>query len=466
MELLSVELIDTIATYLGTQDKGRLGRLNRRYYQVTRRRLFQTVTITSPRQYQNFIQYLPIFEEKQYVGYVRKLDLSSYSVRGSGWTEQQAKQIVVATELAHLITVCHYLQQLVIGDELMHVFVEPGVMRAIFTTDHPFLQVIDFTGFCDQKITQVMADLFQQQEKEKEKKEKGQELTLMIKKDDDEEEEDMKVHQWKMPPKLTQLSFHHCMALSPKLFFQPFFERLAMNGNTITRLDLAYTPITNQIFTYINSSTLTHLNLQGCRGIYCCYQDNNDMMAFLSECIHLVELNLNLQFNGIPMGNQFCHGCLKRFLMQDVKKMKNLRVLDLGGQANLTDDILLNMYDGLTRQLQYFSVGYNRCISMEMILILLTRMKQLEYLNVTRCNNISITKLLLYLNHHHHNIQVIEIDNHHHHKNINDWYFIQHGRRGYYARKGIDPRFKYSQKLLLLDEQPQSPMMKYWSFSY
>ncbi|ORZ11188.1 hypothetical protein BCR42DRAFT_421730 [Absidia repens] len=505
MQSLTTELIDRITSFCHTtQEKARLGRVNRRYYYASRRRLFNKVTITSPQQYKSFINHLELFQQTDVLRFVRTLDLSSYTVRGSGWTEHQAKTTVVAADLARWISLCRFLQQLVIGDELMYVFVEPDVMRAIFTTDHPFLQVIDFTGFCDQKVTQAMADLFQQQQQQTCNKKidndnngVGLESPLLVSTTLGQQQysvsdladatdglDRMDVHEWKMPPRLTQLSFHLCMALSPSLFFAPFFERLASNGNTITRLDLAYTPITNQVFTHVQPSSLTHLNLQGCRGIHCCSGNETNMARFLRQCTNLVELNLNMHFNGVAMGNQFCGSCLAGFLRRDVGNMHQLSVLDLGGQAHLTDDLLNSIPTSTLSKLHYFSVAYSQAVTLDGSMTgLLDKMHQLEYLNVTRTSiNASPRLLSLLLSHCSSNsntgqLQVVEVDGT---KSVspnqpqqqqspsgkNEWCFSQQGRRGYYARPGVDPRFKYSQKLLLLDEQPQSPMMKYWSFSH
>ncbi|CAO3588981.1 unnamed protein product [Absidia cylindrospora] len=223
MQSLTTELIDRITSFCHTtQDKARLGRVNRHYYYASRRRLFNKVTITSPQQYKSFINHLELFQQTDVLRFVRTLDLSSYTVRGSGWTEHQAKSTVVAGDLARWISLCRFLQQLVIGDELMYVFVEPDVMRVIFTTDHPFLQVIDFTGFCDQKVTQAMADLFQQQQQNCNKKIDHDNngvglvspllLPTTLTEGDSVDAADgldrMDVHEWKMPPRLTQLSFH------------------------------------------------------------------------------------------------------------------------------------------------------------------------------------------------------------------------------------------------------------------
>lgn len=45
------------------------------------------------------------------------------------------------------------------------------------------------------------------------------------------------------------------------------------------------------------------------------------------------------------------------------------------------------------------------------------------------------------------------------------WSLVHHGRRSYYSRDNVDPRFFYSNKLPLRDEFPCSPMTKYWSYS-
>ncbi|CAO3588982.1 unnamed protein product [Absidia cylindrospora] len=197
------------------------------------------------------------------------------------------------------------------------------------------------------------------------------------------------------------------------------------------------------------------------------------MARFLRQCTNLVELNL-------AMGNQFCGSCLAGFLRRDVGNMHQLSVLDLGGQAHLTDDLLNSIPTSTLSRLHYFSVAYSQAVTLDGSMTgLLNEMHQLEYLNVTRTSiNASPRFLALLLSHcssssNTDQLQVVEVDgtkavpsNQPSPNGKNQWCFSQQGRRGYYARPGVDPRFKYSQKLLLLDEQPQSPMMKYWSFSH
>ncbi|KAI9299803.1 hypothetical protein BJ944DRAFT_273877 [Cunninghamella echinulata] len=422
------------------------------------------------------------YQEKGYLNYIKKIDMSSYTTRGSGWTSHQSKEMIKAQDIAYWIKHCRYLEQLMIGDELMNVFVEPELIQSIFNYDpHPYLKVIDFTGFCDQTINEKLATIMFNEEnkedvriEEESKKEQG-----------DAEEEvkdvlDVHLQQWmNIPPQLSQLSFHMCMALSPSLFFLPFFKRLALNGNTITRLDLAYTPITNQVFDYLDPSQLTHLNLQGCKYISCCNSStsSSNLISFLLKATNLIELNLNMHFNGTPNDQQFCESCLSSLLSKQHTSTlaSSLKVLDLGGHGHLKDHHLQSISPLLLQQLLYFSIAYNSHITYPTLISILPKMKQLQYINVTKTKSIQPMFYPIF-NHPQlpNNLQVMEVDNPKNtlspkinsHQKKEVWNLHQYGRRCYYAKNNTDPRFKYSQKLLMMDEQPQSPMMKYWSFSY
>ncbi|CAO3620129.1 unnamed protein product [Cunninghamella blakesleeana] len=488
MDTLSLELIERITSHCSSnQDRARLGRVNKQFYHGTRRKIFHTVTITNPNQYKRFIQFIETFEKQGYLKYTKKIDLSSYNIRGSGWTSDQAKGLVQASMLAHWIKKSGYLEQLMIGDELMHVFVEPELIQSIFNYDpHPYLKVIDFTGFCDQGINEKLANamfsssspsfIMNDREGEDEKKDDNQVISTT------NENLDIHLQPWmKIPPKLSQLSFHMCMALSPTLFFLPFFERLSLNGNCITRLDLAYTQITNQVFDYLDPLQLTHLNLQGCKYISCCSSSSSRLIDFLLKATNLIELNLNMHFNGTPSGQQFCESCLSSLLSNCKQHCPSLKILDLGGQANLKDHHLLNNIT-LLQQLSYFSIAYAPHITYQpFISTLLPKFKSLEYLNISKSKHIQpmIYPLLNQLDQPSLSsylpcLKVIELDNPKNYlhskiqsiKQVDYWQLHQYGRRSYYAKNNTDPRFKYSQKLLMMDDQPQSPMMKYWSFSY
>ncbi|KAL0573711.1 hypothetical protein ABG067_009189, partial [Albugo candida] len=77
-----------------------------------------------------------------------RLDLSSYTTKGSRYSVEKAKSIVLANELANLILKCKNLKELFVGEELMHAFVSPRVIRSIFNIKNN-LTTLDFTGFCD-----------------------------------------------------------------------------------------------------------------------------------------------------------------------------------------------------------------------------------------------------------------------------------------------------------------------------
>ncbi|ORX56255.1 hypothetical protein DM01DRAFT_1334744 [Hesseltinella vesiculosa] len=427
--------------------------------------------MTNPRQCVSFLTHLPLFEQRGYMDYVRQLDLSSYTVHGSGWSEASAKDKITAAVLARWILACRRLQQLVVGDELMYTFLDPVMMQAVFTAHHRFLQVIDLAGFCDQRVTQAMADLLENKDKKDENGDNDLAAFMPTSPSLQHHRPLGIVGHPQMPGQLTQLSFHKCMALSPTRFFQPLFEQL--QHHHLTRLDLAYTPVTNHVLSSLHPEKLTHLNLQACRSLYCHRQEDPPLGlgSFLSRCVNLVELNLNIQFNGSPMRTQFCRHCLTHWILHDLPKMQQLRVLDLGGQGHIDDDLLAAMPLSILRQLRYLSLA---CVhlSYPALQSALGHMKQLEYLNVTRVRSLqgSLPALLMHCATKLPRLVVIEGADHRKAIAIppslaNHWFYHENGRRGYYARANVDPRFKYSQKLLLLDQQPQSPMLRYWCFS-
>ncbi|KAI7870507.1 uncharacterized protein EV154DRAFT_431701 [Mucor mucedo] len=373
--------------------------------------------INNPRQYLSF----KAIENKELKRLVRRLDFSSYTTRGSRWSEEKAKSIILGQELALLIGGCNQLKELFVGEEMMHAFVSHQVIRSIFNQDNK-LSTIDFTGFCDRNFTTVMADFFKP-------------VTL-----------------------LQNISFYMCMALSQEHFFIPFFEKLAKNGNRLSRLDLGYTQITSDVFTYLKGqeSSLTHLNLQGCHSLTCC----SPLIDFIKGCSNLVQLNINMEFNGIG-GSRFCHECIFTILNATNHRIESL---DMGGHVNFDDSMLISEFPNLTQ----LSLTYCKNISIEKLVSLNT--PKLYYLNLSRTpltmDIDQLPRVLEQLAH----LKVIEISPFTPKKYppvINKkWKLSTHGRRTFYSQGNINPMYAYSKKLLLLDNQVLSPMVKYWCYSY
>lgn len=468
MRHLSLELVELIAEHCGsTGDIARLSCVNKTCHAAATRVLYRTVAIRGPRQYASFMGHLERFRSLGYLAHVRRLDLSSYTVRGSGWTEAKAKAILDPNVLAKLLIHCVHLTELMVGEEMMQAFVAPVVVRAMFT-GHLRLQVLDFSGFCDRKFTDAMANVFNQKA----------DTTVVSTTEKPPPpppptKEPLDVLLWHasrtaaatvpsqlpetiiMPPRLSRISFHMCMALTESAFFIPFFQRLT----SVTRIDLAHTKISNKLFDYINPDLLTHLNLQGCHGLSCCSR----FVDFVTRCHRLQELNLNMDLNGMA-GTNFCHACLVRIVSS---LPRHLRVLNLGGHAQL-DHRILELVP--TTSLRYLSISCNPLITVDQLIPLLKRWPNLLYLCLTR-TSISyhfqnLAKLLSSLPSK--ELSVIEVNNaglYYPTRYPQDWRLVHHGRRSYYSRDPVDPRFCYSNKLLLQDEIPTSPMTKYWCYS-
>ncbi|KAI9497234.1 hypothetical protein BDB00DRAFT_805612 [Zychaea mexicana] len=468
MRHLSIELLELIAENCqSSKDISQLSRVNQQHHAAAIRSLFHTVAIKTPQQYAAFLGHRDLFRKRGWLKHVRCLDLSSYSARGSGWTEAKAKAIVEPHSLAQLLIDCVNLTQLYVGEEMMQAFVEPIVIRAIFN-GHPRLEVLDFTGFCDRKFTDAMAHVFSGDGSNKKNKKDGDELLLAMDEDEDLLElESQLPENTVMPPRLNRISFYMCMALSQSSFFIPFFGQLAKNE--LTRLDLANTKITSELFNHLDPTSLTHLNLQGCHGISCC----SAFLPFLSQAKDLIELNLNMSFNGIG-GSNFCSECLAHLVSMD---MPRLRTLNLGGHGNMDDHVLSNFCEANARRLEYFSLASTKQVTVDALLKLLGRMPQLKYLNLAHTWFALDLKYLVCVLQSTHtdkrhpgiyaDLKVIEVSpgNSRYPQQIQEWKLVHHGRRSYYSRGQVDPRFYYSNKLLLLDQIPSSPMTKYWSYS-
>ncbi|KAI9487103.1 MAG: hypothetical protein EXX96DRAFT_551812 [Benjaminiella poitrasii] len=466
MNHLSLELIELIAGYcLCPKDKASLCQVNHLFYTAIIRLLYKHIMITSPRQYLCFKESM---RNDILSKFVRRLDLSSYTARGSRWTEEKAKQIIVADELSVLIANCHHLRELYIGEEMMHVFASPKVIQTIFNQQNN-LSTIDLTGFCDRSCTSAMADFFKPKMQAKLER-------LDIEEDLGNVEQVMEeviCDNWLVPKRLEDISFYMCMALSQDHFFIPFFEKLSVVGNQLKKLDLAYTQVTSNLFLHLAKVTrLTHLNLQGCHSLSCC----SPLIPFLlNNCRDLQELNMNMDFNGIG-GSRFCRECVLKIVKFALFTVQSL---DMGGHTHLDCSVLNEILataaqkDIYFTQLRYFSIAYCPNIGLDTLKQFLVRTPNLFYLNLARTPfTIDVNYLpfvLRAIKDTSQSIKVIEISPFSSRKypiQIEKWKLVNHGRRSYYALEDIDPKFVYSKKIILSNNQQLSPMNKYWCYSY
>ena len=461
MKYFSLELIELVAEYCSSsKDKSSLSLVNHHFYSAVTRLLYKHVMIKSPRQYIAF----KTNKNDQLKRFVCRLDFSSYTTRGSRYSVEKAKSIVMANELANMILECHYLKELFVGEELMHAFVSARVIRSIFCHQN-HLRTLDFTGFCDRSFTTVMADMFKPNVPTKLQARKSTTVVSTV-----QEEQDFLLENWSIPSKLQHVSFYMCMALSQEHFFIPFFDKMASSGNRLTKLDLAYTQITSDIFAHMapeNYQHLTHLNLQACHSLSCC----SPLIPFLEQCTELIELNLNIDFNGIG-GSRFCQGCIYK-IMTMAGQMKSLTLLDMGGHTHLDDTLLMALQLDDTskfRRLEKLGLTYCKEITLDVLQKhFLIHLPNLYYLNLART---PLTTDLNYLprviNQLSNHLEILEISPFTPKKypqHIKDWTLTVQGRRSFYS-KTKNPCFVYSKKLILVENQVLSPMNKYFCYSY
>lgn len=442
MNDFSLELIELIAEQLtSVKDISNLSVVNQHFYSATTRLLYKNVMINNPRQYIAFKG----IENRELKRFVSRLDFSSYTTRGSRWTEEKAKSIILGHELAKLIGECDQLKELFVGEEMMHALVSPKVIQSIFNEKNK-LKTIDFTGFCDRNFTTVMTDFFKS-----DKVSKSLMTTTTTEGCD-----------WSIPNRLENISFYMCMALSQEHFFIPFFDKLYMNGNNqLKRLDLAYTQITSELFRHIkDQKNITHLNLQGCHSIKCC----SPLIEFIKNSKNLIQLNLNMEFNGIG-GSRFCHECIE-IILKSVQA--NIKSLDMGGHVNFDDSTTVTHFPNLT----HLSITYCKNMSLEKLISFNT--PNLFYLNLSRTPLTMdlnyLPRVLNQLSSRFNQLNVIEISPFTPKKYPTSiqstWNLSLHGRRSFYAKHQVNPNLVYSKKLLMLDNQLLSPMVSYWCYSY
>jgi hypothetical protein len=368
-----------------------------------------------------------------YLQSVQRLDFSSYSTHGSRLSEKSAKAMVIPDQLAQLIKACQQLRELYVGEEMMHAFVSPQVIEAVFChANH--LATLDFTGFCDQKFANTLAHLIDSH--------------MVI----------SKRH-------LENISFYMCMALLSDGFFVPFFQRLLASGNTIKQLDLAHTQVTNPVFMNIDPTHLTHLSLQASPYLSCC----SPLIQFLQDCTNLVHLNLNVDYSG-SRESRFCQSCLVSILRH---LNSSLVTLDLGGHAQLDDTVFQAVDYQLPSGLKYLSFAYCRQLTLTSLVKLVQSTPRLYYLNIA-CSPLlqldALPRVFNRLGSALEHLRVIEISpivlKRYPTTVGSEWTMATQGRRTYYGRYKHDPRFVYSKKLLMGQDQPLSAMNKYWCYSY
>lgn len=439
--LLSAELIELVAQSCDSiQDRARLATINRKWHAACIRSLFQKVVIHSPRQCAAFFRHLDEFCKRGWLSYVHQLDLSSFTARGSGWTEAQANELICPKRMGKLLGGCTRVRELYVGEQVMSAFIDQDVLRIVFF-QCPRLQVLDFCGCCDAKLAGAMTQVIQEEPK-------------------------------RMIDSLFSVSFYMCMALKQSSFFIPFFKKTTR----LVRLDLSHSRITSDLFTHIDPASLTHLSLQGCHGITCC---NTPLIPFLHRATALVELNLTMAFNGMPT-SQFCSFCLVRILQVIGANMPFLHTLHLGGHIHLDDGILSHLQSSTLYRLERLSLSSSPSITLYGLLThVIDRAPKLYYLNIADTPlALDFTKYLMVLLERCNNIQVLEVGNvtgnyarsgGHPKEWQSIWSLITHGRRTYYSRSQDttkDPRFVCSNKLPMTDSTPDSPMLKYWCYSF
>ncbi|KAI7882284.1 hypothetical protein K492DRAFT_193717 [Lichtheimia hyalospora FSU 10163] len=447
--LLSTELIELVAQSCDSiQDKARLATINRSWYAACIRSLFQTVVIHSPRQCAAFFRYLDEFLKRGWLSYVHRLDLSSFTARGSGWTEAQANALICPKRMRKLLGGCTRMRELYVGEQVMPAFIDPDVLRVIFFQCSR-LQVLDFCGCCDAKFASAMARVVKEEPKRR-------------------------------IDSLDSVSFYMCKSLLQSTFFIPFFKKTIR----LVRLDLSHSRITSELFTHIDPTALTHLSLQGCHGISCC---NTPLIPFLHRATALVELNLTMAFNGMPT-SRCCTFCLVHIVQAIDTNMPSLHTLHLGGHIHLDDGVLSNFQSSTLNRLERLSLASSPSITLYGLLAhVIHRAPKLYYLNIADSPlALDFTKYLMVLLEQCNNIQVIEVGNvtdrfvgngaeYHHPKEWQgNWSLITYGRRTSYSRAHTtksssaleDPRFACSNKLPMTNRIPDAPMLKYWCYAY
>lgn len=439
MLFLSTELIELVAQSCeSNQDRAKLATINRTWHAACIRSMFECVVIHSPRQCAAFFRHLDDFYKRGWLSYVHRLDLSSYTARGSGWTEAQANKLLCPKKMTKLFTGCHRVSELYVGEQVMSAFIDPDVLQVLFF-QCARLQVLDFCGCCDAKLAGAMANVIQQEPEKK-------------------------------MASLDCVSFYMCMSLKQSAFFIPFFKKTTR----LVRLDLSHSRITSDLFIHIDPTALTHLSLQGCHGITCC---NTPLIPFLQRATCLVELNMTMAFNGMPT-SQCCTICLVRMIQAINTNMPFLHTLHLSGHVHLDDGVLSHFQSSTLHRLERLELASSPSMTLYGLLThVIDRAPKLYYLNIADSPLArEFNKYLKVLLERCHHLGVIEVGNIIAGNGLpkewqGDWSLISHGRRTYYSRAkdtfpSLDPRFVCSHKLPMTDQIPDSPMLKYWCYSY
>lgn len=424
MESLSIELKELIVSFVNNSEElASLCCVNKLFNSITSRRLYKKLIIKSPRAYLKLKDTL-IKTNHSLCDYVYRLDFSGYSTKGSRMSQERAKSLINPEELSNLIRSCKNIKEFQIGEEMMNI---TGVSVTVFQTIFYYLtslETIDFTAFCNR---------------------------------DNSLEKHFNIA---IPKKLTNISLYMSSAFDRQKFLVPFFQKVNENQSSLKRLDLGNTLADSNLFLHLqNITTLTHLSLRGCFAINCC----SPLISYLqNNTPNLVLLDLEMPSRG--NASRFCHQCLYDIIVA----MNKTEYLNLGGHPNVDDSLMHRLMASVRPfiHLKYLSLAATG-ITKSILATLLTHLfPNLYYINLSKSILFDLEVFLIVENS---AIQVIEVGTNYTSKypaQINDWVFTTQGRRAYYSRVGVDPRFCFPKKIILLDQQEMSSMNKYWCYSY
>ncbi|KAI9022211.1 hypothetical protein CLU79DRAFT_751663 [Phycomyces nitens] len=476
MDTLSTELIQLCLQFCdSSRDIAQVCRLNKKFYSIGIQILFKTVEIKGPAQYMTFCRHMDSMREKGLFKLVRHLDFMGYTTHGVRFSQEEARKAVTPEGFAQLLDECVDLRELSVTNELNHVFQDSSVIRSIFTS-HQRIESIDLIGFFHLKYANTMSSLF------------AQNVTTC----DKDLHEKHEAHCNKpsdyiptlptqLPPLtissyLSRVSFYLNATLTQSEFFTPFFKLLKENDIALTHIDVGHTRVTGDIFNHILPQKLTHFGLQGCRLVAL----DNNASQFFTRCTNLQELNLNMRAGIVLPRNPrdappcywFSSQSLKQLLVSCNKK-KDLRVLHLGGQGELDDEILESCMP-TTHRLTHLSIAGASKVTAERFMDTLTQMPHLEYLDLsntffdTTVDGLQATLAVIRETRCLDNLKVIEFCSSKAMRFPESWLgwkFMTHNLRSYYFRQDVNPCYSMPQKLPAVGRVPRSAMEKYWRFS-
>ncbi|KAI8984608.1 hypothetical protein BDF20DRAFT_860838 [Mycotypha africana] len=483
MRDLSLELVELIAQHCpSSKDRASLCRVNRWFYNGTIRLLYRNVMLNTLNQYYAFGGSLKANHNNRC--YTRRLDLSSLTTRGARLTKREADKVIVAEELTEILRNCYYLEELSIGEQTLRAYANSSLRQPIFHHETR-LTTIEFIDIGDrsmipglERFLKVRMDRSTRPRARAGWASSTQDAAKSELLGEDEEggkdvglkEATTVVHDdWLIPAKLESISFYMCVALSQENFFIPFFDTFAASEHCqrLRKLDMAYTRVTGRLFSSLRKVTqLTHLSVKGCHVLSCC----SPFIDFIENSHDLVELNMDMSMNGIG-STRFCADCLGRIVRSVGRKIKSL---DMGGHDGLTDTVLerwMKQPSDLLQHVKYVSLAYCRHISQDGLRAFIAGLPHLFYLNLAQIafkRDFRLVPPLLEMIHSTNaHIKVLEVGCTHRRcddEPLYGWKPAMNGRRFFYSRDEVEPRFVYSNKILFTEQEQLSPLNRYWSF--